>query len=70
MRGTRAADILEFKSAGSDEFAETPCCSSPELCLGGAAGITRLRGVEANEADVRVLVMDADGVSVQHNGLV
>ena len=68
MRALRVgtADVLEVEPTCSDELAETPGCSSSELCLGGAAGVVDLGGVEAHEPDVGVLVINLDRVGIEN----
>src|SRR6516165_4966076 len=56
------ADVLEVEPTCSDELAETPGCSSSELCLGGAAGVASFGRVEADQSNR--LIVNTDAVPV------
>ena len=66
--GTR--DIFEIEIAGADKIAEAArgFCSQQALCL--ASRSPCLRRIEAYEPDVRLLLIDADRVAIDHANVV
>ena len=63
-------DIFEIEIAGADKIPEAArgFCSQQALCL--ASRSPCLRRIEAYEPDVRLLLIDADRVAIDHANVV
>lgn len=66
----RAAHGYELKLAIAHQVAEPSCRAIAQGTLGWALCVPGLRRIEANEAHVRTLIEDADGVAVDHPDLI
>jgi hypothetical protein len=60
----RTADVLEVEPACSDELAKPTRCSSSKVGFGLTGGVANFGGVEADEPDVGVLVINLEGIAV------
>jgi hypothetical protein len=57
-------DVFEVESAGSDEFAQSTGCSSSKVGFGWASGVVGFGGIEADQANAGLAVMNADSVAI------
>jgi len=62
----RAADIIEIKISGFNNFAQPIGGLGAKLGLDWTAGVVGFGSVEADQADVGVLVVELDCVPVQN----